>query len=162
MCITMDSFRCGRTVKKLMKKNIILSFTIFSLFSILQIAKADFGTLITTESERKIIDDNRYIVKKVKAPTTVAKVEIEKTKNVIYQTITNEYKISGISIANNGDDTAWINGELHENGDVLDEKITIRINASKRKVRFTVRGGKTYYGKSGDKVSISYKVPLIE
>jgi len=126
-------------------------------------ALAEFGTLFTTASERKTIDDNRYIIKKRKTKvTTVAKIEVEKIEEVIYKTIKKEYKISGISIANNGLDSAWINGKSYENGEPLNKKISISIKPIKRQVRFTVRGGKTFYGQSGDTVTVSYRVPLLD
>jgi len=126
-------------------------------------ALAEFGTLFTTASERKTINDNRYIIKKRTGKvTTVAKIEVEKIEEVIYKTIKKEYKISGISIANNGLDSAWINGKSYENGESLNKKISISIKPIKRQVRFTVRGGKTFYGQSGDTVTVSYNVPILE
>ncbi len=144
-------------------KIIVNSLLISSLFLVQQV-HAEFGTLFTTASEREIINDNRYIVKKAKKPTSVAKakIETEEPEEIIYKTIKTEYKISGVSIANNGLDTAWINDKLYENGDELNKKTKITINAAKRKIRFTVRGGKTYYGQSGDTVIVSYRVPLLD
>ncbi len=124
-------------------------------------AFAGFGTLFTTASERKTIDENRYKVKKVKKITTVANV-VKETEEIIYTKVTREYKISGISIANNGIDSVWINNKLWQNGDVMDEKIHISVNAKQQKVRLTVRGGKTFYGQSGDTVAVYYKVAVKE
>jgi len=148
-----------------LNKQTALKIVLISLLFLSQNTNADFGTLFTTASERAIINNNRYVVKKVtQTPKTVsvAKIEVEEPQEIIYKTITNQYKISGISIANNGEDTTWINNKLHENGDVLDKKIKISINSAKRKVRFTVKGGKTYYGQSGDTVTINYRVPLLD
>lgn len=150
-----------------MKASIKLTGLFFLLLSLLfsvQTASADFGTLFTTASERQIINDNRYAKKKVKQlkTTSVAKIEVEKPQEIIYKIIKKDYKISGISIANNGVDSAWINGKSYESGEFVDKKIKISINAEKRKVRFTVRGGKTFYGQSGDTVIVSYRVPLVE
>jgi len=125
-------------------------------------AVSDFGTLITTVSERKIIDNNRYIIKKAKKITSVAKLQVDKPKEIEYQTIKQDFKISGISIANNGLDSAWINGKLYENGDSLDSRTKLTIYGAKQKVRLTARKGKTYYGKSGDTVTVSYKIALTE
>jgi len=133
------------------------------LLSLSNTVLAEFGTLFTTASERKTIDDNRYIIKKhITKATSVAKIKDEKIEEVIYKIIKKEYKISGVSIANNGTDSAWINGKSYESGASLNKKILISINPSKRKVRFTVRGGKTYYGQSGDTVIVSYRVPLLD
>lgn len=141
----------------------ISGLIILGLLAVTNTASAEFGTLFTTASERKTIDDNRYAIKKrATKVTAVSKIEVEKTEEVIYQTIKKEFKVSGLSIANNGIDSAWINGKNYENGESLNKKILVSINPSKRMVRFTVRGGKTFYGKSGDTVIVSYRVPLVE
>ncbi len=158
MCITLGQFK---SKNKQMKNNIALIIGALAILSGLSVVNAatDFGTLITTASERKIIDDNRYVIKKI---TTVATLKVEPQKVTEYKTIEKEFKISGISIANNGLDSAWINGKLYENGEMLDSKTKLTIYGEKRKVRLTVRNGKTYYGQSGDTVTVSYKVALTE
>ena len=146
-------------------KNARIILTLLAI-GFMQTAWAEFGTLFTTASERQIIDENRYLKKtvKVKKPkeTTVAKIVVKAAPKIIYKTVTNEYKISGISISEDGLDSAWINGERHEQGDLLDQKVQVSINAKKHQVRLTVRGGKSFYGQSGDIIMVSYKVPLTE
>lgn len=145
-----------------MKTLIKIGITLLTLVISQATLSAGFGTLFTTPSERQTIDDNRYKVKTVKKVTTVASVEKEAPKEIIYKIITHEYQISGVSIANNGVDSAWINGNLYESGDEVDTKITMTISGSKRKVRFNVKDGKTFFGQSGDLVQVSYKSPLFE
>jgi len=158
MCGELGAFEGGNKV-------IVKQLKFISVIGVLLLAQshhvmAEFGTLFTTASERKTIDENRYKVKKVKKITTVANVIKEEIAEVVYQEITKEYKISGISIANNGIDSVWINNKLWQNGDVMDNKVHIKVNATKQKVRLTVRGGKTFYGQSGDTVIVHYKMPL--
>ncbi len=144
------------------KKSIAFILGVLACLNFSYKAQADFGTLFTTVSERKAIDDNRYVKKRVKWQASVAKIEVHKIEEVIYKTIKKEYKISGVTIASNGVDSAWINGELRENGVLIDGKIQLKIDPNKQKVRLTVRGGKTYYGQSGDIVTVSYRVPLLD
>jgi len=149
---------------KYLNKYALVALVIVSLSITVQNAQAEFGTLFTTSSERKIIDDNRYVIKKIKTVkiTSVAKIEVEKPQEIIYKTISKDFKISGISIANNGTDSTWINGKSYEHGDNVHKKIKLSIDSSKRRVRFTVRGGKTFYGQSGDTVVVSYRVALLD
>lgn len=162
----MGTFKSSTKMKKL-NSSINSLLVAIILISVPTLAAADFGTLFTTASERKVIDDNRYLekrVKKIEKPkeTSVAKIEIEEPQEIIYELISNDYKISGISISADGEDTAWINGKVYLHGDNIEKKTKISINSSQRKVRFTVRGGKTFYGTSGDTVTVSYRVPITE
>lgn len=152
-------------MKYLRNKSIFIFNTmLIALLLISNGVKADFGTLFTTASERKIIDDKRYLVKNNKPikTTTSATIKAVEPQLSFYKTIEKEYKISGISIAHDGADTAWINNTLHKDGDLLDKKTHISIHAAKQKIRFTVGGRKTYYGQSGDVVTVSYRVPLLD
>ena len=146
----------------ILKELKLLSLMFLLLVGVTNNAMAEFGTLFTTASERKTIDDNRYKVKRIKKTTTVATIVKEEVAEVVYKKISKKYKISGMSIANNGVDSVWINNKLWQNGDIMDNKVQIKVNAKKQKVRLTVRGGKTFYGQSGDTVVVNYNVPISE
>lgn len=122
----------------------------------------DFGTLFTTASEREVIDGLRYAPKKKKRSSVkVSTVDAKNPEAYFYKTIEKDYRVSGISIAHNGADSVWINDALYEHKDVIDNKITVFLHAKERKVRLTVKNGKTYYGESGDTITVSYRERIV-
>ena len=148
-----------------MKLNIlILLNTVFALLGTASFAQATngFGTLFTTQSERTIINDNRYIVKKKAINKVAAVVEevAEEPEPIIYKTVEKKYKLSGISIANNGVDSAWINDKLYEDGESIDKNTKIKINLAKQQVKIIAPNGKAFFVQSGDTVTVTYKVAI--
>ena len=120
-------------------------------------------TLFTTPQERKLINANRYRSeearpeKKPMADESVA----AQVREIVMEEITAAFRISGISITRDGSRTAWINGQVHENGATLEQGVKVRINnKSLKTVTLTAPDGKQYTGAIGDTVNISFQQPV--
>jgi hypothetical protein len=120
-------------------------------------------TLFTTPEERQLIDSNRYktdrpkkTVEPVSAPVPASDAEtVAKLPEVEVNVI---YKISGVSINTEGSKTAWINGNIYESGDSMDDGSKIRIKGTS--VIITTEDGKSHSGVSGEVLNLTYLKPV--
>ena len=119
--------------------------------------RAEIETLFSTPQERKIIDANRY------NSDAVANVRVtEETDEVVapqqaQKEVTVTYTVSGITISNSGPHFAWINNEVYEDGQQLQDNSQMKVmSGSKVQIRITAPDGKIYYANSGETIDITY------
>jgi len=123
----------------------------------LQTALAEVSTLFTTPQERQIIDRNRYKNEPVRQVQSEEKPKVEAINELVREEIKKSYTISGISISNDGTHSVWINGQMYEDGELIDGKSRVKVVSGKDiKVRITAPDGKHYFGTSGETVEVSY------
>jgi hypothetical protein len=121
-------------------------------------------TLFTTPKERQLIDANRYRAEKPAdaQPAQAAKPlesEAEAPEQVLVE-VRHSFRISGISIANDGSRTAWVNGQAYEDGEVAEHDVKVRIvDGAQKQVRLIAPNGKAYAGVSGETVEIGFMRP---
>lgn len=122
-------------------------------------AAAEISTLFTTPQERQIINSNRY---KSDDAAPVRPVEVEVVDDTPVQLLVQEevvlqYRISGISISQDGPHTVWINSTIYEDGEQLEDNSRIKVlTGDEIRVRITAPDGKHHYATSGQTVEVSY------
>ena len=71
--------------------------------------------------------------------------------------VTVTYTVSGITISSSGPHFAWINNDVYEDGQQLQDSSQIRVmSGSKVRIRITGPDGKIYYANSGETIDITY------
>ena len=126
---------------------------------------AELATLFTTPQERRLIDRNRY--KQVEAGPEQQPAEdlgdvfvVEDVEYTLEEVI-REYRVSGITLSQEGAHTVWINAKAYEDGARLDDDSRIQVIAGDQiRVRITAPDGKQYLVASGETVEISLLVPV--
>ena len=139
----------------------VFSAAVLLLGGLLQPAlAADLATLFTTPEERTLIDRNRYgSVQMEAAPQPVDEVDsgdmaIEETT---YESVTREYRITGITVSHAGPPTVWINSVAYEDGAMLDDDSRVQvIDGDQVGVRITAPDGKQYNATSGETIEVNY------
>ena len=138
------------------------SWLIAGLFFIVQTLlnasmAAELGTLFSTPQERELIDTNRYKSVKVnpepeKAPSP------ELVRQPAKKEVIKTFRISGITVANDGQHSVWINDEMYLDGEQIDgSKSRVKVIAGKDiKVRITAPDGKQFFGISGESLEVKY------
>jgi hypothetical protein len=133
------------------------------VLGLIQPANAEIFTLFTTPAERQLINNNRFS-KEEAAPVSntvdeeVVVVEAQKMEERI-QT----YLVSGITLAEGGDHTVWIDGMAYRSGDQLEDGSEIKVlGGNDVRVRITTPGGKQYFATSGQNLEVVYLVPASE
>ncbi len=123
-----------------------------------QTTLADISTLFTTQQERQIIDRNRYKNQPLRQTQSQSeKPKVEAINQLVREEVKKSYSISGISISNDGAHSVWINGQIYEDGELIDGKSRLKvISGSDIKVRITAPDGKSFFGTSGETVEVSY------
>jgi hypothetical protein len=123
----------------------------------LQTTLAEVSTLFTTQQERQIIDRNRYKNEPVRQVQSEDKPKVEAVNELVREEVKKSYTISGISISNDGTHSVWINGQIYEDGELIDGKSRLKVvSGSDIKVRITAPDGKHFFGTSGETVDVSY------
>jgi hypothetical protein len=126
----------------------------------LQAALAEVSTLFTTQQERQIIDRNRYKnepVRQAQPQSPEEQPKAEAVNQLVREEVKKSYTISGISISNDGTHTVWINGQVYEDGELVDGKSRLKVmSGNDIKVRITAPDGKHFFGTSGETVEVSY------
>ncbi|MFT5400167.1 MAG: hypothetical protein ACI822_003043 [Gammaproteobacteria bacterium] len=116
---------------------------------------AEMFTLFTTPAERQIINANRYKSDEVKS-RPVAEPEAL-VKPAEQKTVSQQYKVSGITLSSDGAHSVWINDAVFENGEMLADKSKINIiHEGDIRVRITAPDGKHYFATSGETIEITY------
>ncbi len=124
---------------------------------------ADLSTLFTTPQERQLINSNRY--KDDQSRPAVA-VETEQpiqlpSQQLAREEVTREYRISGITVSQEGMHSAWINSIVYEDGEQLEDGSRIKVMVGDEiRVRITAPDGKQYYATSGETLEVSYLVTI--
>jgi hypothetical protein len=124
--------------------------------------RADVKTLFTTTQERQSINANRYKTDEVIRAPVFVESETEFIAPVIREEFKISFVISGITVSKSGPHFVWINNQLYEDGERLEDDSQIKVlhNGSIR-VRITAPDGKRYYGTSGETVEVTYLTEVV-
>ncbi len=115
------------------------------------------GTLFSTPQERKIIDANRYNSDAVVNVRVTEETDEEEDPQLEQKEVTVSYTVTGITISSSGPHFAWINNEVYEDGQQLEDNSQIKVmSGSKVQIRITTPDGKIYYANSGETIDITY------
>jgi hypothetical protein len=124
---------------------------------------AELSTLFTTPQERQIINSNRYKDDRavVKAPVENEKpIELPR-QQLAQEEVTQQYRISGITVSQDGAHSVWINSIVYEDGEQLEDNSRIKVVVGDEiRVRITAPDGKHYYATSGETLEVSYLVTI--
>ena len=126
------------------------------------LSAAELSTLFTTPQERQLINSNRYRDEKPKPVDKVEEVKIElPSQQLAQEEVVQEYKISGITVSQDGPHSVWINSVIYEDGEQLEDSSQVRVLVGDEiRVRITAPDGKHYYATSGETLEISYLVTV--
>jgi len=143
----------------------ILPFILPVLLATLGIAgavNAEVKTLFTTTQERQIINANRYKADEISRPPVFEDAETEFIAPLAQEEFKISFVITGITVSKSGPHFVWINNQLYEDGERLEDDSQIRVlhNGSIR-VRITAPDGKRYYGTSGETVEVTYLTEVV-
>ena len=137
-------------------KILLLTMILGGTLGIAKSAKADILTLFTTPQERQIINANRYKTDEIDKHHDEA-IQTEFVAPVGQEEIIKSFVISGITISNNGPHSVWINNQVYQDGERLEDNSHIKVLTDKNiRVRITTPDGKRYYGTSGETVEVTY------
>lgn len=117
---------------------------------------AELATLFSTPQERALINANRYNSGKVNLEPEKA-AEPEPVQQIAKKEVIKTFRISGITVANDGQHSVWINDEMYLDGEQLDGRSRVKVIVGKDiKVRITAPDGKQYFGTSGESLEVKY------
>ena len=121
------------------------------------LAAGEMSTLFTTPQERQLINANRYKSDAVKPQPVEAVPDEVPAQFFVQEEVSVEYRISGISLSDDGAHTAWINSIAYEDGAQLDDGSRIMImSGDDVRVRITAPDGAHYFATSGETIVVSY------
>ncbi len=147
--------------KKLKARFIWGTITVCAASSFQPVQPAELATMFTTPQERQIINSNRY---KSEESTQTRPTQVDEGTQPTLQAqeeVTQQYRISGITISKDGPHTVWINALAYEDGEQLEDSSKIKVMVGDEiKVRITAPDGKHYYATSGDTIEVTYLAPV--
>ena len=116
---------------------------------------AEVLTLFTTPAERQIINSNRYKSDGVKSrPVAEPEAPVEQPAQ---KKVTQQYKVSGITLSSEGGHSVWINDSVYQSGELLADNSKIKIiSEGDIRVRITAPDGKHYFATSGETLEFTY------
>ena len=123
------------------------------------IANAEISTLFTTPQERLLINTNRYKSDQImaKEPQQEGPV-VEGIQQLVMEEVKETFTISGITLSGSGPHMIWINNQVYEDGEKMENKSRIEVlSGDDIKVRITAPDGKHYYGSSGETIEVVYQ-----
>ena len=137
--------------------NILLpAMILVGALGITKSVEADIQTLFTTPQERQVINANRYKTDEIVKPR-VEPVQTGFIAPVAQEEIYKSFVISGITISNSGPHSVWINSQVYEDGEHLEDNSHIKVlTGNNIRVKITTPDGKIYYGTSGETVEVTY------
>ena len=123
---------------------------------------AELSTLFTTPEERQIINTNRYKSSQVEVEVVETGPQIEiAAQQLVREEVSFQYRVSGITISEEGPNTVWINSLAYEDGELLEDDSKIKVMAGDEiRVRITAPDGKQYYATSGEILDVTYLAPI--
>ena len=154
----------SRRYKQVIQAIFPLIVVLSTNLGICQRANAEMATLFSTPQERRIIDANRY------KSDTMVKVqaigdsdEDDDRDEMVQQEFTVSYRVSGITLSSSGPHYAWINNEVYEDGQRLEDNSQIKVmSGSKIQIRITAPDGKIYYANSGETIDVTYIATVLD
>jgi len=140
-----------------LRKHLLLALLLAPTVGFAQAPSAEILTLFTTSQERQVINANRYKTERVVKPRTVVEPETEVRVPVVQQEVTLSFVISGITISRDGPHSVWINNEVYEEGDHLEDNSHFKVLTEENiRVRITTPDGNNHYGTAGETVEVTY------
>ncbi len=134
----------------------------FATFGSATAVRAEVKTLFTTTQERQIINSNRYKVDEITRSPVFEDTETEFIAPVIREEFKILFVITGITVSKSGPHFVWINNQLYEDGEYLEDDSQIKVlHDGKIRVRITAPDGKRYYGTSGETVEVTYLTEVV-
>ena len=126
------------------------------------VSGSEVSTLFTTPQERQLINTNRYKSDEVKPQVQPSdSATTESIQQLVQEEVSEIITISGITLSNSGPNMVWINSQVYEDGDKMDDKMRIKvIPGNQAKVRITAPDGKHYYATSGETLEIVYQAAV--
>ncbi|MDJ0833573.1 MAG: hypothetical protein QNJ69_08645 [Gammaproteobacteria bacterium] len=135
--------------------------TILSMPLAAQEAGQEFMTLFTTQQERRLIDNNRY-----RPPVTEVKtVEVdeepaEQKQSMTYHQHSISFELAGVTLAEDGNHVAWVNGDRVENGDEIGDGFRVYISPRLNNlVQIKSPDGVFHNIQTGKRIDIKYMKP---
>lgn len=143
------------------KTNLLALFLVAGS-SLITGVNAEVTTLFTTPQERQLINANRYKSDEVK-PQVVARDDIatDNIQQLVREEVRETITISGITLSQSGPNMVWINSQVYEDGDRMENKSRIKvITGNDIKVRITAPDGKHYFATSGETIELVYQAAV--
>jgi len=138
-----------------------VSTALLAVFIAATPVNAEFETLFTTPSERQIIDANRYKTGIIPTPREIEQPVTEVVLTVASEEVTKSFVISGITVSASGPNSVWINNEVYEDGEHLEDDSHVEVlTGDNVRVRITTPDGKNHYGAAGEIVDVTYLAPV--
>jgi hypothetical protein len=154
----------SRRYKQVIQAILPLIVVLSASLAICQRANAEIATLFSTPQERRIIDANRYKSDTVVSVQAIGdSAEDEDRDEMVQREFTVSYKVSGITLSSSGPHYAWINNEVYEDGQRLEDNSQIKVmSGSKIQIRITAPDGKIYYANSGETIDVTYIATVLD
>ncbi len=117
-------------------------------------------TLFTTQQERRLIDNNRYRQPVIETETVGVDETEQEKKTTVYQQHSISFELAGVTLSEDGNHTAWVNGDRVENGDELVDGFRVFISPKLNSlVQIKAPDGVYHNIQTGKKLDISYLKP---
>jgi len=154
----------SRRYKQVIQAILPLIAVLSANLGICQRANAEMATLFSTPQERRIIDANRYKSDTVVTVQAIGNSDEDDDRDeMVQQEFTVSYRVSGITLSSSGPHYAWINNEVYEDGQRLEDNSQIKVmSGSKIQIRITAPDGKIYYANSGETIDVTYIATVLD
>lgn len=147
---------------KLKTAAVLGTIVVWAAGSFQWVQSSELSTLFTTPGERQVINSNRY---KTEVDTPTGPVEVDESLQPVQlsmqEKVTQQYRVSGITLSKDGPHTVWINTQAYEDGERLEDKSKIKVLVGDEiKVRITTPDGKQHYATPGETLEVTYLAPV--
>lgn len=123
-------------------------------------------TLFTTQQERLLIDNNRYrevSSRPISSPVIVEQSDQMDDGKTIYNEVTINLLVTGITLSDSGQNIAWVNGQAMEDGSELEDGSKVLIKSkSSTFIQIATPDGKYHRVQAGEEADIKYLVAVKE
>ncbi len=120
----------------------------------------EFMTLFTTQQERRLIDNNRYRQPVIETETVGVDETEQEQQTTVYQQHNISFELAGVTLSEDGNHVAWVNGDRVESGDELVDGFRVFISPKLNNL-VQIKGPDGVYHniQTGKKLDISYLKP---